>query len=337
MKRIGLVAVIILSISVFLSGCSFGPDPKAVLSKYLDNHFHGNYDKAYELLSSRDKAVKNQQEYSGDRKEFGGMIKAMSGKITFTIKEVKVTGDKALATVDVTMPDLSGAMAEFLGIAMKAAFSGGKPDEAAMEKFVTEKLKDKNLPTTTESQLFDLVKEKDGWRIYMGWENEKRIRELKAEAEKLENQKKFTEAKAKYAEVQGLSSRDESAPKKMKELDEKIARYKEKQAYFPSIEVKGVHIAKGYLGDTGVFGEVKNKGDKSLKSVEITTYCLDKDSKVVFEKTYRPVLVTEYSFSMRDNGPLKPNYSRQFGCKLDDAPSDWIGKVRVEITDLEFE
>lgn len=34
---------------------------------------------------------------------------------------------------------------------------------------------------------------------------------------------------------------------------------------------------------------------------------------------------------------LPPNYSQQFGYKLDDAPSDWSGKVRVEVTDLEFE
>jgi hypothetical protein len=338
MKRIGFLAIIVLAMSVFFAGCSFfGPDPKAVLTKYLDNHFHGKYEKAYELLSSRDKAIKNQQEFSGDTKEFGGMVKAMSGKINFVIKDVKVTGNKALATVDVTMPDLSGAMGELMGVAMKAAFSGGKPDESAMEKIVTEKLKDKNLPTTTKTEQYDLVKDKDGWRVYMGWENEKKIKELKAEAEKLEKQKKFAEAKAKYTEVQGLSSRDESAPKKMKELDEKIVKYKEIQAYFPSIEVKGVHIAKGYLGDTGVFGEVKNKGEKTLKSVEITTYCLDKDDKIVFEKQYHPVLVSEYSFSMRDNGPLKPNYSRQFGCKLEDAPSDWSGKVRVEVTDLEFE
>jgi len=40
---------------------------------------------------------------------------------------------------------------------------------------------------------------------------------------------------------------------------------------------------------------------------------------------------------LRDNKPLKPNYSIQFGYKLDDAPSDWSGKVRVEVTDLEFE
>ncbi len=337
MHRARCLAVAIFSMVVFITGCSLGSNPKDVLSKYLESYFLGNYDKAYEKLSSKDKAVKSQQEFSGDFKEFGGFAKAFAGKITFVIKDVKITGEKAQATVDVTAPDLSGAMGEFMGAAMKSAFSGGKPDEKEMEKIVAEKMKGKNLPTTTRTEQYDLVKDKDGWRVYMGWENEKKIKELKASAEKLEKQKKFAEAKLKFIEIQSLSSRDETAPKKIKELDETIVKYKEKQAYFQSIEVKDVKIAKGYLGDTGVFGEVKNKGDKSLKSVEITTYCLDKEGKVVFEKTYHPVLNSAYSFSMRDNGPLKPNYSRQFGCKLDDAPSDWSGKVRVEVTDVEFE
>jgi ribosome-binding factor A len=327
---------IIIMVVALTAGCNFGPGPKEVLSKYLESYLHGSYDKAYELLSSKDKAVKSQQEFSGDIKEIGGLMKGLSSKVSYNVKDVKVTGDKALANVDVTMPDMSGAMGELLGVAMQSAFGGGKPDDKAMEKLIAEKLKDKNLPTTTRTEQYDLVKDKDGWRVYMGWENQKKIQALKAEAEKLEKQKKFAEAKAKYVEVQGLSSRDETAPKKIKELEEKAARYKEIQAYFQNIEVRNIHTGRGVLGDMGVFGEVKNKGDKTLKRVEITTYCLDKDGKVVFEKNYTPVLISEYNF-MGDNQPLKPNYTRQFGCKLSDAPSDWSGKVRVAVTDVEFE
>lgn len=297
--------------TLFLGGC--GPNPKEITTKYLENYYHGDYDKAYELLSSRDKAVKSQQEFSGDLKEFGGFAKAFAEKITFNIKEIKVTGEKAQASVDITAPDLSGAMGELFGAAMKSAFGGGKPDEKEMEKIVAEKMNDKNLPTTTRTELYELIKDKDGWRVYMGWENQKKIKELKSAAEKLEKQKKFIEAKTKYTEVQGLSSRDSEAPKKIKELDEKAAKYKEKQAYFTNIEVKNVKIGKSFLNETGVFGEIKNKGDKTLKEVEITTFCLDKEGKVVFEKNFHPVLVSEHSFSFREQKPLKPNYSQTFG------------------------
>lgn len=336
MKRACHAGAIIIMVVALAAGCNFGPGPKEVVSRYLDNTLHGSYDKAYELLSAKDKAVKSQQEFSDDGKEVGGLMKGLASKVSYSVKEVKVAGDKALATAEVTMPDLSGAMGELLDVAMQSAFSGGKPDDKAMEKLIADKLKDKNLPTTTRTEQYDLVKDKDGWRVYMGWENIRKIQALKVEADKLEKQKKFAEAKAKYLEVQGLSSRDEAAPKKIKELDEKTARYKEIQAYFQNVEVRNVHTGKGILGDFGVFGEVKNKGDKTLKRVEITTYCLDKDGKVVFEKDYPAVLVSEYSF-MGDNQPLKPNYSRRFGCKLNDAPSEWSGKVRVAVTDVEFE
>ena len=338
MRRIGYLATMLCVIAVCFAGCSFGPNPKEVISKYLDNYYHGKYDKAYELLSSKDKAIKSQQDYTGSENEFGGaMRKALADKITFNVKDVKIAGDKAVATVDVTAPDFSGAMGEIFGMAMKSAFGGGKPDEKEMEKLITEKMKDKNLPTTTNTQHYDLIKDKDGWRVYMGWENEKKIKELKSAAEKLDKQKKFAEAKAKYSEIQALSSRDTEAPKKIKELDEKAAKYKEKQAYFPNIEVRNTRLGKSYLDETGVFGEVKNKGDKTLKMVEVTTYCLDKDGKVVFEKDFPAVFVSETSFSFRENKPLKPNYSQTFGYKLNDAPSDWSGKIRVEVTDLEFE
>jgi hypothetical protein len=338
MKKAFISSVFCLAALVlFYTGCSFGPDPQKVLSQYLDDFYHGNYEKAYALLSSKDKTVRSLQEFSGDKAEFNAMRKAMSNKITFKVKDVKVTGDKALATVDVTMPDLTAAMDDLMAAAFSQAFGGGKPDEKAMEKKITEKMNDKNLPTTTTTEQFDLLKEKDGWRIYMGWENEKKIEQLKAEAEKLDKQKKFIEARAKYSEILSLSSRNKEAPKKIKALDEKIVKYKEKQAYFPNIEIRDVNIGKSVLGIVGVFGEIKNKGDKSLKRVEITTYCLDKDGKVVFEKTFLPVLVSEYSFGFRGNKPLKPNYSEKFGYKLDDAPSDWNGNVRVEVTDIEFD
>lgn len=46
--------------------------------------------------------------------------------------------------------------------------------------------------------------------------------------------------------------------------------------------------------------------------------------------------MSKYSFG--DSAKLlKPNYSKEFGVKTDDVPSDWAGKVEVKITDIEFE
>src|SRR5258708_7773870 len=63
--------------------------------------------------------------------------------------------------------------------------------------------------------------------------------------------------------------------------------------YLPKIEVRNVEVSKTVLGENGVFGEVKNTGDRTLKAVEITVYCLDSDGKTLFEKQSHPVLVSD--------------------------------------------
>ncbi|MDH5467472.1 MAG: DUF2393 family protein [Candidatus Aminicenantes bacterium] len=130
-----------------------------------------------------------------------------------------------------------------------------------------------------------------------------------------------------------LKSKKVESSKKPKEKD--IEELEQKQAYIDKIKILNLRVAEAQFGGLGVFGEIKNAGDKTLTEVEITIYFLDKNNKPIFEKTYHPVLVTE--FSLGDNKPLKPNYSREFGYKPDDIPSDWAEKVRAKITNIEFE
>jgi len=110
----------------------------------------------------------------------------------------------------------------------------------------------------------------------------------------------------------------------------------EQSAYLSKILIRNVRVGKGELSETGVFGDVKNTGDRTLKKVEITIYCLGPDGKPVFERTYLPVLVSEMSFG-DSNQPLKPGYSRHFGVKMDDAPSEWTKKIDVKVTSVEFQ
>jgi hypothetical protein len=78
----------------------------------------------------------------------------------------------------------------------------------------------------------------------------------------------------------------------------------EEVAYLDKLSVSKIKVGADTLGATGVWGEVKNEGDRALKTVEMTVYCLGPDDKPVFEKTYHPVLVTEMNFG-NSNLPLK--------------------------------
>jgi hypothetical protein len=132
----------------------------------------------------------------------------------------------------------------------------------------------------------------------------------------------------------GAKSRATSAPTLA--ASEPASASSEETAYLPKVLVKNISVGQGALGDTGVFGEVKNSGDRSLKEVEVTVLCLDKEGKPIFEKKYHPVLVSDFAIGT-DNTALKPGYSRQFGVKLSDAPSDWSRKVDVKVTKVAFQ
>lgn len=106
--------------------------------------------------------------------------------------------------------------------------------------------------------------------------------------------------------------------------------------YLSKVVVSNVSVAQAELGGMGVFGEVKNTGDRTLKEVEITIYCLGPDGKTIFEKKYDPVLVSELGIG-DNNEPLKPGYVRKFGVSMDDAPSEWKRQVSVKVTTVQFQ
>jgi len=336
-KNIDLIAVLCTLTVLLVVGCGkIGSNPKDVLLNYLDASLHGRYEEAYQYFSAKDKVVKSLQEYLSEQsKEENPFAQALTSKISYEIKEVTVTGNQAKANVEVTAPDFGAIFTDILGAAFMSAF-GEKKDEREIEKMLAEKYKGKDIPMTTTTQSFDLVKEADGWKVFFDWKTEKKIDEAMSQAKQLEREKKLYAAKEKYQKVLELDSKVVEASEKIKELDKEIESFKEKQSYIDKVEIRNIHIGKSILDEIGVFGEVKNHGDRTLKEVEITIYCLDENGKAIFEKTYHPVLVSEYSL-FGDNEPLKPNYSRKFGVKLDDAPSDWARKVRVKITNIEFQ
>ncbi len=101
--------------------------------------------------------------------------------------------------------------------------------------------------------------------------------------------------------------------------------------------MRNVRVGQSVLNEAGVWGELKNVGDRTLKRIDIVVYCLGKDGKPVFEKTSSPVLVTDVSLFGEESQPLKPGYTQKFGVKLDDAPSDWTKRVEVKVTSVEFQ
>lgn len=106
-------------------------------------------------------------------------------------------------------------------------------------------------------------------------------------------------------------------------------------AYLDKMNVRDVFVEPMTLGRKGVVGELKNGGDRVVSDVEITIYCLDKNGRPIFEKLYHPVNTSDVSLTSSPLA-LKPGYSRRFEAIINDAPSEWSGKVEVKVTKIEF-
>jgi len=324
---------------VHLIGCNkTGTNPSHVLSNYLNATINQEWEIAYELISEKDRNVKSFDQYYAEQNANENVFSVLLvGQISFEINEVNISGDKAVAMYEITMPDFSSIFMEILGSAFSTAFSDDF-DAKKMEKQIAEKYKGKKFPMTTINQSSELILEKNGWRVFFDWEKEIKIENAMSEAKKLEEQKKFHEAKAKYESVLELDSKMVEVPIKINELEKQILSFDEKKAYMDNLELRNVKIGKGgTFGYTDVvLGEIKNQGDKILIKVEITIYGLDSGGKAVFETIDNNILVPKYLYSS-DASPLKPNYTRKFESRLDDTPSDWVMKVNVKITDIEFQ
>ena len=142
-------------------------------------------------------------------------------------------------------------------------------------------------------------------------------------------------AEEKYKEALSLGD-SFSAKHNLEYLEKQISKLRFYEQYKGQVKIRNVHVGEGRYGGKGVFGEIKNNSNVSFTKVGITIYFLDKNGNPVHEMSYHPVYVTERSYG-DDAIPLKPNYSRKFGVKADDAPYEWSEKVKVVLSDIEAE
>lgn len=116
------------------------------------------------------------------------------------------------------------------------------------------------------------------------------------------------------------------------------------KAYLPNIRLENLRLGEGYgLFDVegvsekkrGLYGTVRNLGDRTLKRVEVTVYFLDRNGQRIAEDSYGAV--SSYDFA-GNTDPLKPGYVRDFGFTIEkSAPREWGGKFEAMVSDVDFE
>jgi tetratricopeptide (TPR) repeat protein len=186
-------------------------------------------------------------------------------------------------------------------------------------------------------QSFKVVKEADGWRLFLGWE----AQALLAEGRKLRQEGRLPEALEKYQKAFELDPANTEASDGVAALERASRLVKLKQEYMETnLEIIGFKATpgrgRGGMGTT-VSGRLLNNGHRTLTQVEVTVYFLDDDSRIVAEKTYRPIPSADIVF-YGEGGSLKRGLTRDFGYVVDEPlPKEWAGKARARVTNVEFE
>jgi len=314
---------LLVSLSAFNSSLEL--NPKKVLENYLDASLKGRSEEAYGYLSSDDKAVKSLKEYIAENKIKDGLGKSFKDNTSFKILNVVTNERKATGKVEMTVPNLFVLAAKIIVGAFKSSSSD---NDEQYEKDLVKKYESGNFIATTMIQTYRLVKEQKSWKVFLDW------RTQITEQEKAD--KEYTKI------LEKLDAFDINVEEK--EDIKKTKSFREKESYLKKIKI--YDIESGYYETysekkvAGVNFKIKNKGERTLKELEVTVYFKDSNGTIIFEEDFHPVFVSKYSFGRNDK-PLKPNYiwqmeERKF-FQAKSVPTEWLeGSISVRITNIEF-
>lgn len=344
--------LLILCLLCGLMACGrlLAPDAAEILQKYLSAAQEGRHADAYANLSTEDKGLVSLGEYL---KEYDAtenpIAAAVTQNIKYEIRGVTETGNWATATVAVTAPDIGKIVGEALGAAFQSAFSkdGGKSAQDDLAK----KFQSGNAPLKTTEETMRLVREQDGWKVFLDLKGkklkevqDKKVTQLLADAERLRKEKKFVEAISNYKTAAGMDAQNKDVATGLAETETEFRQEEEEQLYMQHLKLYDLKAKYYSAWDNdhvpGVDFKIKNSGDRSLDRVEVTVYFQDPAGVVIAEEKYLPVLVSKFNFS-GDKTPLRPNYIYQMEAgkfyKADKVPTEWKeGAVTAKITDIDF-
>jgi hypothetical protein len=267
--------------------------------------------------------------------------------MSFKVLSIEEQEKIANAKVQVEMPNFMVLMGEMLSLAMANAFGAdqGKDIEKQMATLINGKVSSKSLPMMTDTKSYQLVKETDGWKVFLDLEGEekkmqsaklkKEAAQLAREAHSLKSNKDLQGAIAKFKQASELDSEEPSYQERLSELETEIKLQKAQKDYISQVRLYDLQAKEfeSYSGKKkGVSFKLQNKGDRSLKLIKVVVYFQDENDTTIYEEEFTPV--TRYGT------PLKPNYIWTLGDKLytlDNIPDEWkVGLVTAEVTRIEF-
>jgi len=329
-RRIPGAVIWLTLIAALAAGCA---GPKDALQKYLDALNQGDYVQAYGYISSQDKEVKDFQKFmSESSSQRAALILALADKVSYRIISVQKSKGQAELVVEMVNPDYAAVSDAIFGPDYSSPEKAGKEK---IERMIAQTYGKQQLPMVKATRSFTLLKEDGGWKVFLNWEKESRVDGLIAQAQELERAGNLQPARDKYAEALQADNGNALAQAKVKELEERMSSVQEDLAYASNIVFGEVRVEPAVVGGMGVFAEIKNKGGRSLKMVELVITFLGKKKQPLAEQVFRPIEAVP-GVTKGENSPLLPGQARQFGLRVENPPPGWTKKVSIRVNNLEF-
>lgn len=148
-------------------------EPTQVLDRYLKAVYARDFKEAYRWISLEDRRLKDEKRYVRERGGFSGftleVAKRLAGFIEVALVEKALTGDRATLKLQLRLPDankLSSALLEW----DEERLSALSPKEKLTLIQRLEQWHKKNkIPVIEGEENFALVREANGWRIFLNW------------------------------------------------------------------------------------------------------------------------------------------------------------------------
>ncbi len=157
-----------------------GNDPIRVLTQYLKAAYARDFRTAYRFISSQDKRLKNEKTYVRERGPFTGFTLEMARRVAALIEaapvEKDISGNHAHIKLKLKLPDANKLSLQLLEWDDERLNALSAKEQGALLKMLDKRQKEGKLDSIEGEEAFDLVKEREGWRVFLNWAAGVRIR-----------------------------------------------------------------------------------------------------------------------------------------------------------------
>ena len=185
MKRSAYLLIALLLLSALPAAWYFwgrwSSQPQYTLQQYLTAVYARDYNTAYQWISAEDRELKSREQYLRENPSFSGLalrlVRVLANRME--INDVRSTdhGDKTTLRFNLKLPDASDPSLQeiFLDFDLDRINRLSAEESRAIEQQLKTLAKINKLPMLEGEEQWELVKEADGWRVFLNWAGATRV------------------------------------------------------------------------------------------------------------------------------------------------------------------